>query len=364
MARPAMTTDSLRPATTSPDRAAKSSLCPFPATPAMPTISPACATRSISFRDWPCRTVDWTDNPRTASSSVSPGGFAPVRTSPTSAPTIRAAISRALRSRGSRVPTTRPPRRMVAERHRRRTSSSLWEMYRIAQPSAHELVEGHEQVLGLLGCEDGGRLVEDQQLRILEQAPHDLDPLPLAGRERPDGPVGLQRQTVIRADPAELRPHRREGPFIRQGHRDVLGHRHLVEEGEMLEDHADAERPRHHRRCDPDCPALPSDLAVGRFDDAVEDLDEGRFARPVLAEQRVDFAGPDLQVDGVVGEEVSVPLADAPELDEGRHWLGIGIHARRPRQLVPDRRRHSMFIVGAPCQAAWTGEHGLFAASS
>ena len=39
-----------------------------------------------------------------------------------------AAISRALRSRGSMVATTRPARRMVARPHRRRTSSSLWEM--------------------------------------------------------------------------------------------------------------------------------------------------------------------------------------------------------------------------------------------
>ena len=52
---------------------------------------------------------------------------------------------------------------------------------------------------------------------------------------------------------------------------------------------------------------------VGR-EDAVDHLDEGRLAGAVLAEQRVDLAGLDRQVDVVVGADARKRLADADEL--------------------------------------------------
>ena len=54
-----------------------------------------------------------------------------------------------------------------------------------------------KQVLRLLRRQHGGRLVEDQQLRVLEQAAHDLDALALARRQGPDGAVRLQREAVV-----------------------------------------------------------------------------------------------------------------------------------------------------------------------
>src|SRR6476619_2242771 len=75
--------------------------------------------------------------------------------------------------------------------------------------------------------------------------------------------------------------------------------------------------PMPRRRADAHLPALPGDLARGRLDDAVEDLDEGRLAGAVLAEERVDLAAPDREVDAVVGEEPAVALGDAAERDEG-----------------------------------------------
>src|SRR3954470_20434629 len=47
-------------------------------------------------------------------------------------------------------------------------------------------LEGLEEPLGLLGGQYRGRLVEDDELRILQEAADDLDALALAGRERPD----------------------------------------------------------------------------------------------------------------------------------------------------------------------------------
>ena len=174
-------------------------------------------------------------------------------------------------------------------------------------------------MLGLLRREHGGRLVEDQQARVLQKAADDLDALPLAGRQGPDGPVGIERQTVGAADLAELAADA-SSRFQSSGERDrdVLGHRQLVEEREVLEHHAEAESPRLDRRGDGHRAALPEDLAGARLDDAVEDLHQGRLAGAVLAEKRVDFARLDRKVDPVIGEKFAVALADPFKLDEGR----------------------------------------------
>ena len=44
---------------------------------------------------------------------------------------------------------------------------------------------------------------------------------------------------------------------------------------------------------------------------------QGGFAGPVLAQERVDLARPDRQIDAVIGQEIAIALADAFELDEG-----------------------------------------------
>ena len=75
---------------------------------------------------------------------------------------------------------------------------------------------------------------------------------------------------------------------------DVLGDRERVEEREVLEHHRDAERARLVRALDLDRPALPAELPGVGVDRAVDDLHQRRLARPVLAEQRMERAGLDL----------------------------------------------------------------------
>ncbi len=59
-----------------------------------------------------------------------------------------------------------------------------------------------------------------------------------------------------------------------------------------------------------DRPAVQVDLAaLGRID-AREDLDQGRLAGAVLAEQRVHLAALDLEVDGVERERAGEALAE------------------------------------------------------
>src|SRR5829696_4308837 len=178
-------------------------------------------------------------------------------------------------------------------------------------------LERLEEPLGLLRGQHRGRLVEDDELRILEQAADDLDPLPLAGRKGPDRPIGLQPEPVAAADLVEPPAHRLERGGAGERDGDVLGDGELVEEREVLEHHVDAEAARLDRRADAHRPALPGDLARTRLDHAVEDLDEGRLAGAVLAEERVDLAAPDREIDAVVGKKPAVALGDAAERDEG-----------------------------------------------
>ena len=59
------------------------------------------------------------------------------------------------------------------------------------------------QALALARVERGRRLVEQQQPRLGEQADGDVDPLPVAARERPDRVVGPVAQAGLVEHPAD-----------------------------------------------------------------------------------------------------------------------------------------------------------------
>ena len=85
-----------------------------------------------------------------------------------------------------------------------------------------------------------GRLVGEQQRRPVDERPGDRDALPLAaGQPRRVGVAAVgdpQRgEQFLRALPGVARPH----PGELGGQQHVVDHRHVVEEVEELEDHAD-----------------------------------------------------------------------------------------------------------------------------
>ena len=68
-----------------------------------------------------------------------------------------------------------------------------------------------------------------------------------------------------------------------------------------------------------------SDLALVGRGQPVQDVHQGRLAGAVLAEQRVDLAGPDVEVDPVVCDDARIALRDAAHLQRGGgHDLGHG----------------------------------------
>ncbi len=62
---------------------------------------------------------------------------------------------------------------------------------------------------------------------------------------------------------------------------------------------------------------VEQDLALVRAREPVQDVHQGGLAGAVLAEQRVDLARPDLEVDAVVGDDARISLRDATHLERG-----------------------------------------------
>ena len=98
----------------------------------------------------------------------------------TSRPTIiRASSSSVAPSRGT-VSTFFPRRRTVIRSAISSTSLSLWLMKMIDMPSLRQRAQDLEQLRRLLRREHGGRLVEDQDVRLAVERLQDLDALLLA----------------------------------------------------------------------------------------------------------------------------------------------------------------------------------------
>jgi len=101
-----------------------------------------------------------------------------------------------------------------------------------------------EQRLHLRGRQHSGRLVEKQDIDVAIEHLHDLHPLPLAQGEIGDASPWIDRELV----PLAQRRHhvvqmaREERPLLGISEHDVFGHGELVDQMEMLVDHAEPVR--------------------------------------------------------------------------------------------------------------------------
>ena len=277
-----------------PEIASASSRCPFPATPATPTISPSRIANETS---------------ETAVSPRSPDTVSPS----TSSDTDVRELPRLLERTRHLDLATDHERREGAGRgafggdrvHRApapedgdaiRDGENLVQLVRDEDdrlPLVRHRAQGGEERDGLLRREDGGRLVHDQDARLTVERLQDLDPLLLADRELPDPGARVDAEPVPLSELGDTALDRPAVDEERAPLRavvsedDVLGDGERRDEPEVLVHHADARVERVARRVEASLLAVQLDLAVVRTVEAGEDVRERRLPGAVLPEERV-----------------------------------------------------------------------------
>jgi hypothetical protein len=196
------------------------------------------------------------------------------------------------------------------------------------EPFGLELAEVVEQRVDLLRDEHGRRLVEDEDARAAVQHLEDLDALEVADAEVLDERVGVDAQAVRVGDLADLPPRAVEvedaGARRLRAEDDVLEHREVVREHEVLVHHADPRGDRIARGRERHGPAVDGDGALVGLLHPVEDLHERRLAGAVLTDDRVHVAALDGDVDVAVGHDTREPLGDAAQLHGRRGVAAAG----------------------------------------
>ena len=121
---------------------------------------------------------------------------------------------------------------------------------------------------------------------------------------------------------------------------DVLGHRAVGHQVDLLVDRADAGRLRLLRRGELDGLAVEQDLAGILPVIAGQDLDQGRLAGAVLADQRMNLARLDLERGRAQRRDAGEALVDAVHGEKRRHGRsGYLFAAERERRCPPSARR-------------------------
>ena len=124
------------------------------------------------------------------------------------------------------------------------------------QPRAGDALQGLEQALDLRRKQNRGRLVEDEQARLAHQALDDLDALALAHREVLDPRPRVEDEAVLLGqgpDPGRAPPVAQHA--ARLAEHQVLDHRHVGDQTEVLVHHGDAAGQRLRRAARPMRPA-------------------------------------------------------------------------------------------------------------
>ena len=253
-------------------------------------------------------------------------------------PTIASASSGGEVLSVSKVATISPRRITDTRSVRLMISRSLWVMKMIVLRSPLSTLQHFEQLVGLGRRQHRRRLVEHQDVRAAHQRFQDLDPLLQADRQFADDGVRIDLEAVFAPELGEPLADRAralgEQRAALGAEHDVLEHAERRHQHEVLMHHADAVADRLARRADPDRLAVDADFAGVGLVEAVENRHQRRFAGAVLADDAVDDAAFDDEIDVIVGVNRAEALVDADQFDGGRGFVGLGRHAGAPDGYV------------------------------
>ena len=211
-----------------------------------------------------------------------------------------------------------------------------------------------EELVGLLGGQNGGGLIQDQDVRAPVEDLHDLHRLLLGDGHIVDLLVGVDVKAVFPADLPDLLAglfHVHAAALILQAQDDVLGGGEDVHQLEVLVDHADAAVEGVLGGGDGHRLVVDIDLPLVGEVDAGEHVHEGGLAAAVLPQQGQDLALMQLKVDVVVGHHAAEALGDVLHSDgvpyrlQGCHPFFAG--GRRGGPLLRDTRKNSRYFIVA-----------------
>ena len=223
----------------------------------------------------------------------------------------------------SRVATISPRRMTETSSVTAMISRSLWVIRMIVFPCALQLPEDAEEMVGLVGRQHAGRLVEDQRVGAAIERLQDLHALLQADRQLADDRVGIDLQRVFALEPLQLaRAHARCRAFSSvPPSTPSMTFSSTVNGSTSMKCWCTMPMPAAIAASEEwigDLLAVDADRAGVGMVEAVEDRHQRRFAGAVLADDAVDRALGDGEVDVPVGVDRAEALVDADELDRGR----------------------------------------------
>ena len=190
-----------------------------------------------------------------------------------------------------------------------------------------------EELFRLLRGQNGGRLVEDQDIRAAVEHLDDLDGLLLRDGHLVDLLVGVDVEAIAVGDLAHSLG---DSVLVHlalvagQAKNDILGSRKDVDELEVLVDHADVQIKRVLRGADLHFLPIDEDLALVRIVDAGEHVHKRGLAAAVFAQQGQDLTLMQLQTDRFVRHDLSEALGDVSQFDcvcQASHPFCLGIRS-------------------------------------
>ena len=194
-------------------------------------------------------------------------------------------------------------------------------MKRIALPSALKAPDDLEQIFDLAPGEGCGRLVHDHDPGVDRKRARDADHVLLGDAQGLEQRAGIELDLELDQDLAGATVHRRpidqtQGAPRLVADEDVLGDAELIEHHRLLVDRGDAGGERRLRRDHRERAAVELQAAGVGLIDAGQDLDQGRLAGAVLADQGRDLARVELEAHAVQRLHARERLADAGKLED------------------------------------------------
>ncbi|MNL21846.1 hypothetical protein D3C87_1431580 [compost metagenome] len=165
------------------------------------------------------------------------------------------------------------------------------------------------------------RLIENEDLGAAIKRFQYFDTLLAADRQLLDHRIRIDFQTVILFEPLQFFARTcnalgEQLPAFRTEH-DIFQHGEILDQHEMLVDHADSRRNRGLAVTDRDRLTLNADLTLVGVVEAIEDRHQCRLTGTVFADNAVDGSLADGKVDVLVRMDCAELLVDADKFDRG-----------------------------------------------